>query len=94
MMLCLLNTGLLYRNIRSISKISIVVTTAVLGTCCWIVISGMIHFHAATAFSLPAHAFQPSRAFWFGLGSAALIATYDYGGYNNVCLIGEEVSNP
>ena len=94
MVLCLLNTGLLYRNIRSISKISIVVTTAVLGTCCWIVISGMIHFHAATAFSFPAHAFQPSRAFWFGLGSATLIATYDYGGYNNVCLIGEEVSNP
>ena len=92
--LCLLNTGLLCRNIRSISKISIVVTTAVLGTCCWIVISGMIHFHAATAFNFPAHAFQPSRAFWLGLGSAALIATYDYGGYNNVCLIGEEVSNP
>ena len=94
MALCLLNTALLYRNIHSISKISIVVTTAVLGTCCWIVISGMIHFHAATAFSFPAHAFQPSRAFWFGLGSATLIATYDYGGYNNVCLIGEEVSNP
>jgi amino acid transporter len=94
MALCLLNTGLLYRSIRSISRISIVVTVAVLGTCAWIVISGALHFHAATAFSFPAHAFQPSRAFWLGLGSATLIATYDYGGYNNVCLIGEEIREP
>jgi amino acid transporter len=94
MALCLLNTGLLYRNIRSISRISIVVTTAVLGTCAWIVISGAIHFHAATAFSFPAHAFHPSKAFWLGLGAATLIATYDYGGYNNVCLIGEEIRKP
>ncbi|MEO6801826.1 MAG: APC family permease [Granulicella sp.] len=94
MALCLLNTGLLYRNIRSISKISIIVTTAVLGTCAWIVVSGAMHFDAATAFSFPAHAFQPSRAFWLGLGSATLIATYDFGGYSNVCLLGEEVRNP
>ena len=26
-----------------------------------------------------------------GLGSATLIAMYDYGGYYNVCLIGDEV---
>jgi amino acid transporter len=94
MALCLLNTGLLYRSIRSIGRISIVVTVAVLGTCAWIVISGAMHFQAATAFSFPAHAFQPSRAFWLGLGSATLIATYDYGGYNNVCLIGEEIREP
>ena len=57
---CVLNTGLLYRNIRSVSKISIITTSAVLGTCAWIVISGAMHFHAATAFSFPAHAFEPS----------------------------------
>ncbi len=69
-------------------------TTAVLGTCGWIVVSGILHFHAATAFSFPVHAFTPSRAFWVGLGSATLIATYDYGGYNNVCLLGEEIKAP
>ena len=94
MAVCVLNTLFLYRNIRSISKISIVVTTVVLGTCFWIVISGAMHFHAATAFSFPPHAFHLSHPFWLGLGAATLIATYDYGGYNNVCLIGEEVNNP
>jgi amino acid transporter len=94
MALCLVNTALLYRNIRSISIVSIVITTAVLGTCAWIVISGAIHFNGAIAFNFPANAFHLSRPFWFGLGSATLIAVYDYGGYNNVCLIGEEVRNP
>jgi amino acid transporter len=94
MTLCVLNTALLYRNIRSINVISIVITAIVLGTCGWIVLSGAFHFHAATAFSFPAHAFQPTRAFWLGLGSATLIATYDYGGYSNVCLLGEEIRNP
>ena len=91
MALCLGNTFLLYRNIRSISIVSIVITVTVLGTCCWIIVSGIFHFHAALAFSFPAHAFTPSRAFWLGLGSATLIATYDYGGYNNVCFLGDEI---
>jgi amino acid transporter len=94
MALCLVNTWILYRNIRSIGTLSVVITTAVLGTCAWIVISGIFHFNSAIAFSFPPHAFQPSRAFWFGLGSSTLIAVYDYGGYNNVCMLGGEVRNP
>lgn len=94
MALCLVNTAVLYRNIRSISTVSIVITVAVLATCAWIVISGALHFHASLAFSFPQHAFTPSRAFWLGLGSATLIATYDYGGYNNVCFLGDEIKTP
>jgi len=93
MAVCLVNTALLYRNIRSISMTSIVITAAVLMTCLWIVASGITHFQSARAFDFPAHAFSFSRAFWLGLGSSTLIAVYDYGGYNNVCLIGEEVRN-
>ncbi len=91
MAVCLVNTALLYRNIRSISTTSIVIMVAVLATCVWIVVSGVTHFQSALAFDFPAHAFSFTGAFWLGLGSATLIAVYDYGGYNNVCLIGEEV---
>jgi amino acid transporter len=94
MALCLVNTWILYRNIRSIGTISVVITTAVLGTCAWIVISGVFHFNSAIAFNFPPNAFHVSRAFWFGLGSSTLIAVYDYGGYNNVCMLGGEVRNP
>ncbi|QNI37549.1 APC family permease [Edaphobacter albus] len=92
--LCLLNLVVLYRPIRSIGTLSVVVMTAVVATCCWIIFAGASHFHPALAFDFPPHAFHPSRSFWIGLGSAVLIATYDYGGYNNVCYIGGEIKNP
>jgi amino acid transporter len=94
MAVCLINTGLLYRNIRSISTVSIIITAAVLGTCLWIVVSGAVHFNSAVAFSFPAKAFHISQPFLLGLGSATLIAVYDYGGYSNVCFIGEEIREP
>lgn len=94
MVLCLLNTALLYRAIRAISMVSIVITSAVVGTCGWIIVSGALHFQSKLAFSFPPHAFHLSRPFWMGLGAAMLIAVYDYGGYSNVCLIGGEVEQP
>lgn len=94
MALCLVNMAVLYRSIRSIGILSVIVTVVVLLTCCWIILSGFTHFHPATAFDFPQNAFHLSHAFWLGLGSATLIATYDYGGYNNVCLIGGEIKNP
>ena len=94
MAVCLFNIAVLYRSIRSIAALSVTVMVAVLTTCVWIIFSGALHFKSALAFSFPPGAFHPTHAFWLGLGSATLIATYDYGGYNNVCLIGGEVRSP
>jgi amino acid transporter len=91
---CLLNTALLWRDVSLIQKMSIVTTVIVVGATLWIVVSGAAHFDARLALDFPPGAFQPTAAFWTGLGSATLIAVYDYGGYNNVCMIGEEVRNP
>jgi len=91
---CLLATLLLYRSIRSIAALSMVVTFAVVGTCAWIILGGAFHFHSALAFDFPPHAFQMTRSFWGGLGAATLIGVYDYGGYNNVCLLGDEIKTP
>ena len=90
---CLINTFLLYRNIRSISYVSICIATIVIGTTAWIIITGLMHFHPSMAFDFPAGAFHLNHGFFIGLGSATLIAAYDYGGYYNVCLIGNEVAN-
>lgn len=92
--LCLLNVALLWRSIRSIAAISVLVTIVVLATCAWIFIAGATHFHASLAFDFPSGAFHLTRGFWMGLGSSTLIATYDYGGYGNVCLVGGEVRHP
>jgi amino acid transporter len=92
--LCLLNTALLWRDVRYIQTLSMVVAVIVVGATLWIVFSGATHFDPRLAFDFPAHAFEPSSSFWTGLGAATLIAVYDYGGYNNVCLIGEEIKEP
>lgn len=91
---CLLNMALLYRDVRIIQKVSIAMTITVIGAMVWIIVSGALHFDPRLAFDFPGGAFKPNASFWTGLGSATLIAVYDYGGYNNVCLVGEEVRAP
>jgi amino acid transporter len=56
--------------------------------------AGLSHFDAARAFSFPPGAFHFSSGFITGLGSAMLLATYDYWGYYNVCFLGGEIRQP
>src|ERR1700733_13782005 len=91
---CLLNTYLLYRNIRSIDRLTIAITTVVIATCCLVILSGTLHFHASMAFDFTPGAFHMSRAFWTGLGATTLIAVYDYGGYNKVVFLVGGVKEP
>jgi amino acid transporter len=85
---------LLYRKITSIGWLSKVLLGGVVGTMTWIIISGLTHFNLARALSFPPNAFQLSPQFFLGLGSAMLIATYDYWGYYNVCFLGDEIQEP
>ena len=90
----LLAVVLLYRKITSIGWMSKLLLAGVLITMGWIIIAGFGHFDAARAFSFPPGAFTLSHNFFLGLGSAMLIATYDYWGYYNVCFLGDEVKDP
>ncbi|MGA8149976.1 MAG: amino acid permease [Terriglobales bacterium] len=89
-----LATLLLYRKITSIGWISKMLLVGVMVTMGWIIVAGLTHFDASQAFSFPAGAFTLSRNFFLGLGSAMLIATYDYWGYYNVAFLGDEIKNP
>src|SRR6202011_6226482 len=89
-----LATMLLYRKITSIGWISKLLLAGVIGTMFWIIVAGLSHFNASLAFSFPPGAFTLSRNFFLGLGSAMLIATYDYWGYYNVAFLGDEVKEP
>ncbi len=94
MAVCALATILLYRDIRSIGKLSVALWIGLIAAMAAIIISGFTHFHSALAFSFPRGAFHLSPAFFGGLGAATLISMYDFSGYFNVCLIGGEVKNP
>ena len=85
---------LLYRKITSVGWISKLLLAGVVGTMGWIIVTGLSHFDARLAFSFPEGAFRLSRNFFLGLGSAMLIATYDYWGYYNVCFLGDEIKEP
>ena len=91
---CLLSTYLLYRDIRSIGKISTVLWIGLIVAMAIIVWGGIWHFDAARAFSFPPGAFRLTPAFFLGLGAATLLSMYDYSGYFTVCLIGGEIKNP
>jgi amino acid transporter len=91
---CALTAFLLYRRITGIARLTKVLWFGVMGTIGWIIFTGLTHFNAHQAFDLPPHAFSFSPDFFRGLGGAMLIASYDIGGYYNVCFLGDEVKDP
>jgi amino acid transporter len=91
---CVLAVILLYRRITAIGKIAELLWVGVALAIAWIIAAGFSHFSAARAFDIPAGAFHLSNAFFMGMGTAMLIATYDYWGYYNVCFLGGEVKDP
>jgi amino acid transporter len=92
--LCLLNTAILYRKVGDIQRLSLVITVAIVAACAWVVFTGITHFDLATARHFMDMPSPSGKGFWLGLGAVSLIAVYDYGGYNNVCMLGGEVKQP
>jgi amino acid transporter len=91
---CILTAFLLYRPIKTVGRLSVIVLAFVLIAMFWVIGAGIIHMNTVMAFDFPPGAFHPSRAFFYGLASATLIAMYNYGGYNNITYLGGEVKNP
>ncbi len=84
---------LLYRGIASLRVVATVMWCAVMALIAWIFVTGLMHGHIARAFTFPPGAFSPTPRFFLGLGSAMLIATYDYWGYYNITFLGGEVKD-
>ncbi|HUX68451.1 MAG TPA: APC family permease [Terriglobales bacterium] len=91
---CLLALFLAYRQIRWIGRLSQWLWGGVLFTMAWVIFAGVTHFHAARALSFPPGAFRLGSGFFLGLGSAMLIAFYDYEGYENANYLADEVVRP
>ena len=85
---------LLYRRITVLGKLAELLWVGVALAVGWVIVAGLTHFSAGRAFDFPPGAFTLSPAFFMGMGSAMLIATYDYWGYYNVCFLGGEVKDP
>lgn len=86
--------ALLYRDIREVGKLTVVLWAGMLVTVLAVIGTGVIHFDAAKALDFPPNAFTFSQGFFLGLGSAMLIAMYDFLGYYDICFVAGEVRNP
>ena len=85
-------TALLYRDIHSVGRLSMVMLAIVLATIGWVIAAGILHVSWTQALELPAGG--GDRPLLRGIGAAGLIAMYNYGGYDNVCKIAEEIEGP
>jgi amino acid transporter len=87
--------ALLYRNIRTIGKMSVFLWCGVIITILWIIASGFTHRQVAYS-PLPTGDGQSLFNFSFVLliGHASVKTIYSYLGYYNVCHLGGEIRNP
>lgn len=90
---CLLLIALLWRDVRTVARMAWVLFGGVMAAMGIVFVAGFSHFHPQLLQVSP-HALAFTPGFFAGLGSATLIATYDYWGYYNVCFLGGEVRDP
>ena len=90
----LLVIALLYRKVTSVGRLTVLLWIGMLGTVLWVIVAGLANFNRAVVFDFPPGAFKFSLGFVAGLGSASLIAIYDFMGYYDICYVGGEVRNP
>ena len=93
-LLVILLVVLLYRGIRSIGKISVLLWFITGGTIIWLIISGIPSANFQQAFNLDAGNITFNTIFFAALGQASLKSVYSYLGYYNVCHLGAEIKNP
>ena len=91
---CVIMTAALYRHISDVGRLSVVMLVVVLVTVGWVIVAGLFSFSAAQAFSFPAEAYELDGSLLRKIGAVSLLAMYNYGGYNNVCNIAEEIRDP
>ena len=91
---CVGVTALLYRDITSVGRLAVVMLAVVLGTVGWVIVAGLFSFSWTQAFTFPPAAYHMDASLLKAMGAAGLLAMYNYGGYSNVCNIGEELRAP
>ncbi|HEV3153612.1 MAG TPA: APC family permease [Candidatus Baltobacteraceae bacterium] len=84
---------LVYRKVTVLERLSFVFFLAATGTLLLIIVAGLSHpnFHQAFALGRP---LSFGIGFIFGLGQALVITMYDYAGYSQSALMGDEVIEP
>jgi amino acid transporter len=84
---------LLYRRITAVAAAGSALAAIAVLTLLVVMAAGFTHAHVAHVWRLPPHA-TFGLGFLAGLGGALYITLYDYVGYSDAALLGDEVRNP
>lgn len=87
-------TLLLYRDIKTIGRISVLLWIGVLLTIFWIIGAGLSHGQFLKPIAGIHEGLKLDYAFVAALGFASVKTIYSYLGYYNVCHLGAEIRNP
>jgi amino acid transporter len=66
----------------------------VMATVGWVIVAGVFSFSWAQAFDFPPEARRLDANLVRAMAAAGLLAMYNYGGYSNICNIGDEIRSP
>jgi len=91
---CVIATALLWRNIEGIGRLAVVMLAGVIVTIGWVIVAGLFKFSPAQAFDFPPEARSLNGTLLASIGATSILAMYNYGGYNQVCFIGGEITDP
>lgn len=91
---CVLITALLYRNLKSTTRLAWVLFAGVMAALAGVIVSGFAHAAAMGGWHMPQSPAVSAGVAVGGLAQATLIATYDFWGYYNITFLGSEVSRP
>ncbi len=91
---CLVITAALWRHISGIGRLAVVMLVVVMATVGWVIIAGLFSFSPAQAFDFPPEAYAFDGRLFKSIGASAILAMYSYGGYNQICNLGDEVKDP
>lgn len=92
--LVILMVILLYRNIKSIGRLSVGLWIITGGTLLWIICAGLPYYSSTFVFGSQTGGSLMSLSFMAALGGASQKAVYSYLGYYNVCHLGAEIKDP
>ena len=91
---CLLITALLYRNLKSTTRLAWVLFAGVMAAMAGVIVSGFARAAMTGGWHMPHSPALSAGLAVHGLAQATLIATYDYWGYYNITFLGGEVRQP
>jgi amino acid transporter len=86
--------ALLYRNVESLGRLSVIFLVGVLGVLGWVLFDGALRFDPGLAFDTTLAERERPEHFGLALGAGMGLAIYSYLGYYNVCYLGGEVKDP